>query len=120
MPSLASIKASNAIITDENLPHVAVFVGATAGIAKSILTLLISKKIPIRVYILGRNGAAHKPFLDDLRMSNSNATIVWLEGQVSLLSETRRLCDESTIFLVGFSLSRQPKGEDFIFPIFLS
>lgn len=103
MPSFATIKASNAKITEADTPRVAVYVGATAGIARASLKLLVSKKTPIKVYVLGRNESKHKTFLDELRASNSKATIVWLEGQVSLLSETQRLCDESMSFLPCFT-----------------
>jgi NADP-dependent 3-hydroxy acid dehydrogenase YdfG len=94
MATLSEIKASNARITEETMPRVAVFVGATAGIGKATLALLVSKKIPIKAYIIGRNGEKHKAFLDELRQSNDKADIVWLEGQVSLLADTKRLCEE--------------------------
>lgn len=95
MPSHSIIKASNASITETTAPKVAVFVGATAGIAKAALTLLVSKQTPIKVYVAGRDGKRHEPYLQELRALNPQASLVWLEGKVSLLSEIRRLCDES-------------------------
>ncbi|KAH8657682.1 hypothetical protein BX600DRAFT_438873 [Xylariales sp. PMI_506] len=87
MPSISSIKGSNDKITGSNIPSVAVFIGATAGIGKATLTSLVSKKLDLKVYIIGRNKQQHEPFLDQLRNINPKATIIWLEGQVSLLAE---------------------------------
>jgi hypothetical protein len=98
MPSLAIVKKSNANIADANSPRVIVLVGATAGIAKATLILLVAKKPPLKIYIIGRNELGHKPFLEELRSSNLNSTITWLEGQVSLLSETQRSCNKSLSF----------------------
>ncbi|KAH8671550.1 hypothetical protein BX600DRAFT_510217 [Xylariales sp. PMI_506] len=93
MISIADVKASNAQISKDTVPHTAVFTGGTDGIGKAALTRLVSTKLPIRVYVIGRNSDKHKTFLDGLRRSNEKADIVWLEGQISLLAETRRLCD---------------------------
>ncbi|KAL2823441.1 NAD(P)-binding protein [Aspergillus cavernicola] len=94
MVSISEVRASNARITQETVPHTAVFTGATDGIGKATLTRLLSAKLPVRVYLIGRNGDKQKAYLDTLRQSNKQAQIIWLEGQLSLLAETRRLCDE--------------------------
>ncbi|KAH7025114.1 uncharacterized protein B0I36DRAFT_387476 [Microdochium trichocladiopsis] len=94
MPTHAVVRESNAGITPADAPRVAVFTGGTAGIGKATLQKLVAVGTEIKVYVIGRNGPTHAGFLDELRASNSKAEIVWLEGQVSLLSETRRLCDE--------------------------
>jgi NAD(P)-dependent dehydrogenase (short-subunit alcohol dehydrogenase family) len=92
MVALPEIRFSNAQISEDYTPRVAAFVGGTGGIGKAALTALISLKAPIKIYIIGRNEASHKQFLRDLRQSNSEAEIIWLEGQVTLLSELKRLC----------------------------
>jgi short-subunit dehydrogenase len=94
MVSISEVGASNARITEDTAPQTAVFTGATDGIGKATLTRLISTKVPVRVYVIGRNGEKHKAFLDRLRESNKQAHIIWLEGQLSLLAETKRLCGE--------------------------
>ena len=94
MVSISEIKASNAQISKDTVPQTAVFTGATDGIGKATLTRLISTKVPVKVYVVGRNGEKHKAFLDRLRESNKQAQLIWLEGQLSLLAETKRLCDE--------------------------
>ena len=94
MVSITEIKASNAKITAATAPRVAVLTGATDGIGKATLTRLVATGTPMRVYVLGRNGDKHKPMLERLRASNKQAQIIWLEGQLSLLADTKRLCDE--------------------------
>ncbi|PYI11736.1 NAD(P)-binding protein [Aspergillus sclerotiicarbonarius CBS 121057] len=94
MVSLPEIRASNARITSTTAPHVSIFTGATDGIGKATLTRLISTNLPMKVYIIGRNSEKHQPFLSKLRESNNQADIIWLEGQLSLLADTKRLCDE--------------------------
>src|ERR1700761_6668439 len=94
MVSISEIRASNAQITKDKAPQIAVFTGATDGIGKATLIRLVSTKLPMKIYVIGRNGEKHKQFLDELRKSNIRVDIVWLEGQISLLAETKRLCDE--------------------------
>ncbi|PWY94620.1 hypothetical protein BO94DRAFT_572191, partial [Aspergillus sclerotioniger CBS 115572] len=94
MVSIPEIRASNARITTTTAPQIVVFTGATDGIGKATLTRLISTNLPIKIYAIGRNGQKHESFLSQLRKSNKKATIIWLEGQISLLADTKRLCDE--------------------------
>lgn len=94
MVPIAEVRASNARITADTAPQTAVFTGATDGIGKATLTRLVSTGLPTRIYVLGRNGEKHKAFLDRLKGSSKQTQIIWLEGQLSLLAETRRLCDE--------------------------
>lgn len=98
---LSQIRASNALIGSPTsssgpsyAPRVAVFVGATSGIGKATLSLLVSKGTPLRAYVVGRSESAQRAFLDELRAANPKAEIVFLEAQVSLMAETRRVCDE--------------------------
>jgi len=93
MASISEVKASNARISTDAAPHTAVFTGATDGIGKATLTRLVATQLAMRIYVIGRNGEKHQLFLDELRKSNDQADIVWLEGQISLLAETKRLCD---------------------------
>ncbi len=94
MVSLSQIQASNAKITKDTTPRVAVFVGGTAGIGKATLTALVVKGLPIKVYIIRRDKDSRKAWLEELENSNPHAQIIWLEGQVSVLAETKRLTDE--------------------------
>ncbi|KAH8659622.1 hypothetical protein BGZ61DRAFT_594007, partial [Ilyonectria robusta] len=94
MATLTQIRASNAQLTVDTVPKTVVFVGATDGIGKAALTELVSKGFPVNVYIVGRNEVAHQPLLEELRLLNSKAHLVYLEGQISLTAEAARLADE--------------------------
>lgn len=94
MVSQSEIRTSNSRISHAHTPRVAVFVGGTAGIGKGALEALISKETPIKVYVIGRNKEGREPFLRGLKTSNSRAEVIWLEGQVTLLAEVKRLCAE--------------------------
>jgi hypothetical protein len=94
MVSYAEICASNARITPAHLPRIAVFVGGAAGIGNAALTALVSQKNPLKVYIVGQNQSSRESWLESLQQSTLDAEIVRLEGQVSLLSEVKRLCTE--------------------------
>ncbi|KAH6618605.1 hypothetical protein C7974DRAFT_474424 [Boeremia exigua] len=91
MAFLQPILASNALIESKDVPKIAVFVGATDGIGKATLKALVLKRSPIKIYVVGRNEASHRPMLEDLTKSNPFATIVFLEGQISLVAEAQRL-----------------------------
>ncbi|KAK2059374.1 hypothetical protein LY76DRAFT_570909 [Colletotrichum caudatum] len=95
MVTLAQIRRSNAQVTAETVPRTAVFVGGTSGIGKLTLTELVSLGFPVKAYVVGRRAteAAARPLLEDLRRRNPSAELVWVEGEVSLLSETRRICE---------------------------
>jgi len=93
-PALTEIKAANSRITAENAPRTAVFVGATSGIGKATLTRVVAQKIPIKIYVIGRNATKQRVFLDELPKSNKKADIVFMEAEVSLMAETKRVCNE--------------------------
>jgi NAD(P)-dependent dehydrogenase (short-subunit alcohol dehydrogenase family) len=96
MVSHADILASNALLNDATAPRVAVFVGGTSGIGKLTLHALVVTGASTRIYMVGRPSSAERtqPFIDELRALNPRADIRWTEGEYSLLSETRRICNE--------------------------
>ncbi|KAG5746580.1 hypothetical protein H9Q70_010742 [Fusarium xylarioides] len=85
------IRASNALITDADAPKTAVFVGGTDGIGKATLTNLVGRGFSIKVYIVGRNKAGHQTLLDHLRSLNPKATLIYVEGQISLVADSHRI-----------------------------
>lgn len=95
MVTRAQVQHSNAHLTAQTAPRTAVFLGGTSGIGKLTLIELVSLGFPIRVYIAGRRATepAMKPVLEDLRQKNPRAELVWVEAEVSLLAETRRVCE---------------------------
>lgn len=46
------------------------------------------------MYIIGRDKTSRKSLVESLQQSNPRAEIIWLEGQVTLLAEVKRLCME--------------------------
>lgn len=116
MVSISEVKASNSRISESTIPRTIVFTGATDGIGKAALVRLVSTKLPLKAYVIGRNGAKRKPFLDELRKTNDKANIIWLEGQISLIADTKRLCDiikenETSIDALYTSPGAFPSGE---------
>ncbi|GKT96353.1 short chain dehydrogenase reductase family protein [Colletotrichum tofieldiae] len=95
MVTIAQVRQSNAQLTEKTIPQTVLFVGGTSGIGKLTLIELISLGLPVKAYIVGRKAteAAMTPFLDDLRQKNPSAELIWVEGEVSLLSETKRICE---------------------------
>ncbi|OHE99808.1 hypothetical protein CORC01_04944 [Colletotrichum orchidophilum] len=95
MVTRTHVQQSNAKLTEHTSPRTAVFVGGTSGIGKLTLIELVSLGFPITVYIVGRKTTepAMRVVLDDLRQKNGKAVLEWVEAEVSLLAETRRVCD---------------------------
>ncbi|GFF30918.1 uncharacterized oxidoreductase C736.13 [Aspergillus udagawae] len=93
MVYLSEVRASNRQLTAATVPQVSVFVGATAGIGRAALSELIYTGFPVKVYIIGRDEAAFKPILSELQTSNPSATLIFLQGEVSLMAEAKRLTD---------------------------
>lgn len=97
MPSYPTILASNALLTPTtpSPPLIAVLAGATSGVGQHTLRALVGTCVPSRIYLIGRPSAlaATTPFLDEMRSLNPRADIIWTEGEISLLSEVRRICE---------------------------
>ncbi|RGP64842.1 beta transducin [Fusarium longipes] len=89
------IQASNALINDDTAPRIAVFVGGTSGIGKSTLHALVARGTSIRVYLVGRKSAQERTetFIQEAHTMNTKAEIIWIEGEVSLLADTKRVCE---------------------------
>ncbi|EFX00515.1 short chain dehydrogenase reductase [Grosmannia clavigera kw1407] len=103
------IQASNSLISDTSVPHVAVFIGGLSGIGKSTVRALIATGTSMRIYLVGRNSAAKRvaTFIKELNAINRKAEVVWTDSEVALLAETKRICEvikdkESSIGLLFF------------------
>ncbi|KAJ8064334.1 hypothetical protein OCU04_006678 [Sclerotinia nivalis] len=73
---------------------VAVFAGATSGIGMGTLKAFVKYANAPKAYIIGRSKLAAGPLVNGLRLSNPSATLCFLEGEISLIREVDRLCDE--------------------------
>ena len=89
---IPQISAANALLAPETTPRVMVFLGATSGIGRAALENLVSHGTPIKAYVIGRDSTRCRPWLGKLEDNNSNANLVFLEGQASLLRDMCRLC----------------------------
>ncbi|KAK3996215.1 hypothetical protein QBC44DRAFT_318423 [Cladorrhinum sp. PSN332] len=114
MVSYKEIQSSNSLLNTKTLPRVSVFVGATSGIGKYTLKALVAASAgtqePIRIYVTCRLSsvpAAEAFISSDLRPLNPQADISCIVGEVSLLSEVRRVCA-----LIRF---KEPLGIDLLF-----
>lgn len=89
-------------ITESNLAYaqeqhsslVCVFAGATAGIGRATLERLATILHSSTFYILGRNKQHHAAWLDQLRATASGSKFVYIEAQVSLISDVDKACDQ--------------------------
>jgi NAD(P)-dependent dehydrogenase (short-subunit alcohol dehydrogenase family) len=95
MVSYKDIQASNALINDATAPRVAVFVGGTSGIGKFTVRALVATSVSVRIYLVGRKLSEEpmKAFIQELHAINPKAEVIWTEGEVSLLAETKRICE---------------------------
>ena len=94
MDILTPIKRSNSQIAEVATPRTAVFVGSTDGIGRNALRELVSTGLPLKIYIIGRDKTQHQHIVEELHAINTNATLIYLEGQISLMSEVKRITDD--------------------------
>ena len=73
---------------------VALFIGATSGIGQSTLKQFVKYARAPKVYVVGRSKASAASLLDELKILNPQATIIFLETQISLIRNVDRICNE--------------------------
>ncbi|KAK3291550.1 uncharacterized protein B0H64DRAFT_247735 [Chaetomium fimeti] len=96
MVAYSEILASNALINDATAPRVSVFMGGTSGIGKLTIRALVATGASVKIYLVGRKSSEQRTFafIRELRSMNPKAQIIWTEAEISLLAETKRVCDE--------------------------
>ncbi|KAF4555759.1 Short chain dehydrogenase-like protein 31 [Elsinoe fawcettii] len=94
MVAYKEILASNSLLDNASTPRTAVFVGGTAGIGRATVEALVKTGASVKIYLLGRRSSRErtKDFIANLRMINSNARVIWIEAEVSLLAEVSDAC----------------------------
>jgi len=120
MVAFKDVLEANALINDGNAPQVAVFAGGTAGLGKLTIKALVSTGVSVRIYLVGRKSAEErmKAFINELRAINPKADAIWTEGDISLLQDTKRICEiikskESRVDLLFLSAGYAPfKGRE--------
>jgi NAD(P)-dependent dehydrogenase (short-subunit alcohol dehydrogenase family) len=117
MVSYKEIQASNALISDATAPQVAIFVGGTSGIGKLTIRALVATGVSVRIYIIGRKSSEERTrlFIQELHEINPKAEIIWTEGEISLLAESKRVCEvikrkESSVDLLFLTAGYAPFG----------
>jgi NAD(P)-dependent dehydrogenase (short-subunit alcohol dehydrogenase family) len=117
MVSYEEIQASNALINDATAPRVAVFVGGTSGIGKFTVRALVATGASVRIYLVGRKSSEERmhAFIQELHAINPKAEVIWTEGEVALLAETKRVCEaikskESRVDLLFLTPGYAPFG----------
>jgi NAD(P)-dependent dehydrogenase (short-subunit alcohol dehydrogenase family) len=91
---ITTVRDANAGLLSQNTSRVALFIGATNGIGSSALWSFIRHFYAPRVYVVGRFKAKASPLLDGLAALNSNATITFIEKEISLLQNVKSVCEE--------------------------
>jgi hypothetical protein len=124
MVSLTAVRAANAQIKSLASPITAVFIGGTNGIGRAtLIELAKAKPADLKVYIVGRNRSNHEGLLKELEGLNPKGEFIFLEAQITLLAEVKRVCDdiisrEESLDLLWMSAGALPfdgrKGELFI------
>ncbi|RFU32966.1 hypothetical protein B7463_g3378, partial [Scytalidium lignicola] len=117
MVSYKEIRASNALINDATAPRVAVFVGGTSGIGKLTVRALVATGASVRIYLVGRKSSEERmrAFIQELHALNPKAEVIWTEGEIALLAETKRVCEtikskESCVDLLFLTAGYAPFG----------
>ena len=117
MVSYKEIQASNALIDHETAPQVAVFVGGTSGIGKFTIKALVATGVSVKIYLIGRKSSEERmqAFIQEMKGINPKAELVWTEGEISLLAETKRICEiikakESRVDVLFLSTGYAPFG----------
>ncbi|CAM0140893.1 hypothetical protein VKS41_008882 [Umbelopsis sp. WA50703] len=117
MVSYKDILASNALINDATAPRVAVFVGGTSGIGKFTIKALVATGASVRIYLVGRKSSEERmhAFIQELHAINPKAEVIWTEGEIALLAETKRVCEiikgkESRVDLLFLTAGYAPFG----------
>lgn len=117
MVSYKEILASNALINDATAPRIAVFAGGSSGVGRLTIKALVATGASVRIYLVGRKSAEERTqiFIQELHAINPKAEVIWVEGEISLLAETKRVCEvikrkESRVDLLFLSAGYAPFG----------
>lgn len=117
MVNISSIRQSNQHLDTSSVPQVAVFVGGTAGIGKITLAEIAGHGTSFKAYVIVRKASAGsaKQYFEELQKANPNTMVILVEGEISLLSEVKRICDhiktlESQIDLLFMTTGYAPSG----------
>jgi NAD(P)-dependent dehydrogenase (short-subunit alcohol dehydrogenase family) len=86
MVAIKDVRTSNATFkATKDRSLTAVFVGATSGIGMGTLKQFAKRAFAPKIYVVGRSKSAASALLEELQGSNPEATINFLETEISLI-----------------------------------
>jgi NADP-dependent 3-hydroxy acid dehydrogenase YdfG len=94
MVSLKAVRQSNAALRSAISGQVALFVGATSGIAFHTLMEYTRQANRPKVYIVGRSDAKLSNIIGDLKKINPQGSYHPIRSEVSLLKNVDAACEE--------------------------
>jgi NADP-dependent 3-hydroxy acid dehydrogenase YdfG len=94
MVNIKDVRVSNAAFKASKPSVVAMFVGATSGIGLATAKHLAGASVDPTLYILGRSKLSATPLLNDLAQINPQATINFIETEISLIKNVDKACEE--------------------------
>ena len=94
MVGLNSVRESNAALRSTCSGQVALFVGATSGIALHTLIEYTRYSNLPKVYIVGRSNAKLSNIIGDLKGINPQGSYVPIKAEISLLKNVDAACEE--------------------------
>ncbi len=94
MVSLKSVQESNASLRSARTGQLALFVGATSGIALATLTEYARHSDRPKIYIVGRSNTKLSSIMQDLEKINPQGSYVAIMSEISLLKNVDMACEE--------------------------
>lgn len=96
MVAITVVRQANDALSTRPSGLVAVFVGATRGIGAGTLKATVQHLQAPKIYVLGRSKAKCLDQLTELETLNAQASIVFMETDVSLLKNVDSACRQIT------------------------
>ena len=94
MVNLTSVQESNATLRSTVSGQVALFVGATSGIALHTLTQYARHSNQPKVYIVGRSDTKLLNIIGDLESINPQGSYIPIRSEISLLENVDAACEQ--------------------------
>jgi len=96
MVTITDVRTSNATFKESKESLVALFVGATSGIGLGTLKQFAKNAYAPKIYIVGRSKSAAAPILDEIAKSNPQASVNFIETEISLIKNVDKASEEIT------------------------
>jgi len=96
MVTITDVRTSNATFKESKESLVAFFAGATSGIGLGTLKQFAKNAYAPKIYIVGRSKSAAAPLLDEIAKSNPQASVNFIETEISLIKNVDKASEEIT------------------------